>query len=143
MAADSKDPSSPIQEHYINQMAELQRVVLETQQALQQLRQDARTDGVSVDALNLLIQVRGRNLPDGGTRILNELVSYAHQVGIEFDQIAPRNVQYDGTERNASSDLPEVLGSGSQDMQLLNRISPFVQLAVGALISAAMLWYLQ
>jgi len=68
-------------------MSGLQRIVLESQRELQQLRLDAKADGLNLDALNLFIQVRSRNLPDGGTKTLNDLVTYAIRTGIHFDQV--------------------------------------------------------
>jgi hypothetical protein len=124
-------------------MSANQETIFESQRELQQLRQDAKIDGSNVEALNLLIQVRGRNLPDGGTRILNDLVTYAISIGIQFDQVTSQ-LPWEHTERRpVTSNIPDERRGSPADQQLLDHIRLPAQLALGALLSAAMLWYLQ
>ena len=129
--------------HYIDQMSAVQRMISEPQRELQQLRQDAKTDGINVDALNLLVQVRSRSLPDGGTRILNDLVEYAVGIGIQFDQIASQHAWDHAEKQHITSNLPEEQRTSPANRQLFDHIRLSAQLALGALLSAAMLWYLQ
>ena len=140
-AFSNSEPSLP--RHYVDQMSALQRMVSESQQELQRLRQDAKTDGVNVDALNLLVLIRSRNLPDGGTRILNDLVEYAVDVGIQFDLGTPTRAWECEEKQHVTDDLPEGHRTNPTDQRLLHHIRLSAQLALGALLSAAMLWYLQ
>ena len=124
-------------------MSGVQGMILEPQRELQQLRQDAKTDGFNVDALNLLIQVRGRNLPDGGTRIFNDLVTYAISIGIQFDQVTSQHAWEHAEKQHVTSNLSEEQRTSAVAQRLFDHIRLSAQLALGALLSAAMLWYLQ
>jgi hypothetical protein len=124
-------------------MSAVQRMISEPQRELQQLRQDAKTDGLNVDALNLLVQVRSRSLPDGGARILNDLVEYAIGIGIQFDQVTPQHAWEQAENQHVTSNLPEEWRTSPAGQRLLDRIRFSGQLALGAVLSAAMLWYLQ
>jgi hypothetical protein len=117
-------------------------MISESQQELQQLRQDAKTDGFSLDALNLLIQVRSRNLPDGGKRILNDLVAYATTSGIAFDQVSFQRVGDNIDKQHLGNALPERERTTPPRQPLLDHLRLPAQVALGALLSAAMLWYL-
>lgn len=124
-------------------MSAVQRMISEPQRELQQLRQDAKVDGLNVDALNLLIQVRSRSLPDGGARILNDLVEYAIGIGIQFDQVTPQHAREKAESQHATSSSTEEPRTNSADQRFFDRVRFSGQLALGALLSAAMLWYLQ
>jgi len=124
-------------------MSENQGTIFEMQRELQKLRQDANMDGSNIEALNLLIQVRGRNLPDGGTRILNDLVAYATAIGIRFDQVTSHHAWENVEKQHVTSDFPEEQRTSPAVQRLLDHVRLSAQLALGALLSAAMLWYLQ
>ena len=143
MTDESINSKASLLEHYIDDMSEAQQMTLESQRELQRLRQDAKTDGLNVDALNLLIQVRSRTPPDGGTRILNDLVSYAISVGIQFDQVISQSSWELAEKQHVTSILPEEQRMSPSGQRLLNHIRLSTQLALGALLSATMLWYLR
>ena len=119
MPEDYTSTESSLLNHYIDLMSENQGAILESQRELQKLRQDAKMDGSNIEALNLLIQVRGRNLPDGGTKILNDLVAYAISIGIQFDRVTSRHAREYTEEQHITSNLSEECGSrrprGSSD----------------------------
>ena len=124
-------------------MSEVQRMIFDPQIALQQLRQDAKTDGFNVDALNLLTQVRSKNPPDAGTRVLNDLVAYAISTGVEFDQIASKGTWERTENQHVTSNLAEEKQTSLASQRRFDHIRLSAQLALGAILSAAMLWYLQ
>ena len=143
MTEESTSTESSLLKQYIDHMSGVQGMILEPQRELQQLRQDAKTDGLNVDALNLLVQVRSRSLPDGGARILNDLVEYAIGIGIQFDQVSPKPAWEHAEEQHVTSNLPEEQRTSPADQRIFGHIRLSAQLALGALLSAAMLWYLQ
>lgn len=136
-------PSPTLLSQYINDMSSDQGAIFDTQKGLQQLRQDARLDGYNVDALNLLIQVRGRNHPDGGSRILNDLVSYAMNAGIAFDNVIPHTPK--STSRHTA--LEDHLSEDGQDPEVASGSYSYLQMAlqitIGAALGISMLNYLQ
>ena len=143
MTEESTSTESSLLNHYIDLMSENQATIFESQRELQKLRQDAKMDGSSIEALNLLIQVRGRNLPDGGTKILNDLVAYAISIGIQFEQVTSQHSWEQSENQHVTSNLLEEQRTSPADQRLFDHIRLSAQLALGALLSAAMLWYLQ
>ena len=143
MTEESTSTESSLLNHYIEVMSENQGTIFESQRELQKLRQDAKMDGSNIEALNLLIQVRGRNFPDGGARILNDLVAYAISIGIQFDQVTSQHAFEQAENQHVTSDLPREQPTNLPVQRLFDHIRLSAQLALGALLSAAMLWYLQ
>ncbi len=143
MTEEFSSSKSSLLKHYIDDMSEAQRMISEPQGKLRQLRQDAKTDGLNVDALNLLVQVRSRSLPDGGTKILNDLVEYAIGIGVQLDQVTSQHAWEHAEKQDVTGNLPEEQRTNPADQRVFGHIRLSAQLALGALLSAAMLWYLQ
>lgn len=143
MSEEFTNTESSLLKHYIDNLSVVQRMISEPQRELQQLRLDAKTDGLNVDALNLLVLVHYRNLPDGGSKILNDLVAYAISMGIQFDQLTSQQTWEHPETLHITNNLPEEQRTSPASRQFFDHIRLSAQLALGALLSAAMLWYLQ
>ncbi len=143
MTEETTNTESSLPKQYTEQMSELQRMILDSQRELQQLRLDAKMDGLNIDSLGLLIQIRGRNLPDGGTKIFNDLVTYAISVGIEFDHVISQHPPEDVETQHITSIVSEEQRTNRTPQRRSDQIKLSAQLALGALLGAAMLWYLQ
>ena len=135
------DPS--LLENYVEQMTGLSASVIDQQRDLAQLRQDAKTDGFNVDALNFLIQIRAKNFSDGGAEVLNDLISYASRSGIQLDLVAAPEAAAWTTPTQTVGDMWDEVDYSPDPTSVSQRLKPVAQLALGALITAAMLWYLR
>ena len=120
-----------------------------------ELRQDARSGGLNMQALNSLVDIMGESSHDRGSQVLADLVSYARAAGVESDPgVAParpaaeanRPVQNDEGEVVVLAQLkaPVVRGSAAKKKPLSAAWAKgLLQGSLAITISAALLWLLQ
>lgn len=68
---------------YLERLVPLQEVAEETRDRLGEIKQEARSDGLNLDALNALLPVIGKYPHDKGARVLSEVIRYAEAFGAE------------------------------------------------------------
>ena len=71
-----------LREH-LERIVPLQEVFNESLDSLNEVKREARSDGLSTDALNAFLPILVRNPHDKGARVLNEVFCYAEALGIE------------------------------------------------------------
>ena len=67
--------------YYAGRMTELHALIMDANMEIGHLRQDAKNNGMNVDALTVLGQVRSRDRKDDGKELLDDLMKYARETG--------------------------------------------------------------
>lgn len=88
---------------YLNRMVPLQEVAAENIERLNEIKRDARADGMNRDAINALLPVLSKYPHDKGASVLNEVIRYAEVFGA-----GPI-----GSQANAITHRPRELGSNA------------------------------
>ncbi len=68
---------------YLERLVPLQEVVDGTRDRLGEIKREARSDGLNLDAMNALLPVLSKYPHDKGANVLNELIQYAEAYGTE------------------------------------------------------------
>ncbi len=76
-------------EAYVERLADLARSVSEAQGEMGRIRNEARRNGVNIEALNYVSSLHARHPNDSGAMIINHVVDYAGRTGVEME-IMPR-----------------------------------------------------
>ena len=75
--------SDDITRAYLGRMAPLQEAYTENVNGLNEIKADARADGLNLDAVNALLPLLAKYPHDKGAMVINELIRYAEAYGTE------------------------------------------------------------
>ena len=131
-------PEHTLVDGYIERMVDLQTKISEANKELQLVRQDAKINGIDLDALNFLVQVRSRNKNDKGVLVLTNLVAYAHVTGTPLRVVVER----DAPASEFSDSTMPMSGDFAEDD---NKTSPrgfLIKATWGMVVAATLLWFL-
>lgn len=107
----------------IGEMLEAREAMNEQRDRLNDLRREARSEGLNMQALNPLIEIMGEYSHDGGSQVLNRMIAYAQTCGTALD-VAPAS---QSTKETASSEaVVETSEQGQQLQPQLQATSPAV-----------------
>ena len=112
----------------IREMVKVKEAMNEHRDRLVSLRQEARAEGLNMQALNPLIEVMGEHSHDGGSRVLNEVIAYAQSCGTVLD-VAPTSRPPEETSAALSGTASEPGGAHQQFQPQLRATSPAVEAA--------------
>lgn len=83
---------------YIENIAALQNSIQELSVEINQLRRDARADGFNMEAVHTLAQIVAKSPHDGGLGLLQDIVKYAHEIGLELEAVTVDEVERERNE---------------------------------------------
>ena len=75
--------SGAVLSEYLERMVPLQGAITENVDRLNEIKRDARSDGVNLDALHALLPILIKYPHDKGASVLNEIIRYAEAFGVE------------------------------------------------------------
>jgi hypothetical protein len=127
---------------YVERMSELQTLVQESGSQIGQIRQDAKSNGVNPEALTLIGLAKARNPRDGGVLLLNDIIRYARQAGMEIDA-DPQAFPDSDVRGKPSENWLEALQDDDVSKHSLNVTKLAGQLVLGGIIGVAFIWLLR
>ena len=75
--------SEATERDYLERLVPLQEILENTRDRQVEIKREARSDGLHLDALNALLPVLGKYPHDKGARVLSEVIRYAEAYGTE------------------------------------------------------------
>ena len=112
----------------IGEMLEAREAMNEQRDRLNDLRREARSEGLNMQALNPLIEIMGEYSHDGGSQVLNRMIAYAQTFGTALD-VAPASRPAEETAAASSAAATEPSEQHQQLQPQLQSISPAVAVA--------------
>jgi uncharacterized protein (UPF0335 family) len=121
---------------YIDKISEVQRSIQELQTEINQIRRDARTDGFNMEAVNILSQIIAKSSHDEGVGLLQDIVEYAHQIGIKLDSVTVETEEK-AVERNKTDEVETVSVSRFRAIEspVDRRFALLLQLGIGLAVA--------
>ena len=134
---------------YLVHIVPLQEDLEETRDRLKEIKRDARSDGLNLDAINILVPVLGKYPHDKGAKVLNEVIRYAEAYGTEGLVARGDGEAHPSSSAEARAGLPQVpeaatpppadvkpRGLGSRPLRLST------QIAASLCVTFGLLWLL-
>ena len=142
-AASSSDPT--LITNYFDKMLEVQSSIKELQKEYQQLLKDAEVDGLERKALNPLMNLLAGETRPQGIVLLNKLVEYSEQAGLELDVVSSARLSAVEAE---SQPVPETRRWNTQsnlaeEHRLIgDKTAAWLQAIIGLAAGGTFLWLL-
>ena len=133
----------------LRRLVPLQEVAEETKDRLGEIKREARSDGLNLDALNALLPVIGKYPHDKGASVLNEVIRYAEAFGTE-GLVARGNADaHASSNAEASAEVPQLpeattpppAGSGRRLVAFASLRLP-TQVALAGFLTFGLIWLL-
>jgi len=132
MTDSAEQPHRSLLPDYIERISALQRSTQELQAEMNQIRRDARADGLNMEAVNILSIVVSKSSHDGGLSMLQDVVKYAYEMGINLDSVTvetnPKASESDSTFRHEAASVSQFKAS---DTSIDERLAFLFQLGLG------------
>ena len=100
--------SNAMMRDYMERLVPLQEIAEENKNHLNEIKREARSDGLNLDALNALLPVIGKYPHDKGARVLSEVIRYAEAFGTEELVARGDGEAHASSGGQARADLPQV-----------------------------------
>jgi len=139
---DAEDEAARL-EMYVERLAAMQSTVADLNREMNLVRQDARINGINLDALNFVVSLRSRFPDNLGSPVIDEVISYADISGVDFERNPIRIAEMQ--EPTASNQTPTAQEQYAHEYieEDEEKQSGFVnQILVGLGITILMLWLL-
>ena len=126
---------------YVERISALQKTIQELNGELNRLRQDARINGLDLEALNLVTSLRSRFPQDGGAGIVDNIIHYADLTGVDFERNPAHLLdRVARPSEEPAAPVPSDISSGymiEEDEQESSFLGPLV---LGVSLTALLLW---
>lgn len=143
MTEQQRAHSPALLKSYLDKVAEAHSCIQDLHVDIGRIRQDARADGYNMEAIHLLGQILAKSPHDDGVGLMNDIIKYATEIGIELEKIVvnPYPVSHseehdDGLERRTNSRF------FTSRLFMDRRIALFFQLTFGLVLAGAFIWFL-
>lgn len=139
----------PTVRDYLERMVPLETDAVETRDRLNEIKREARSDGLNLDALDALLRILGKCPHDKGSSVLNEVIRYAEAYGTKGLVASCDGGPQASTGGLAGAEVPQLprattpppadasprgLGSG--------RLPVWTQVAASLVVSIGLIWLL-
>ena len=117
---------------HIEKISVLQSSIQDLQVEINEVRRDARTEGFNMEAVHILSQIVAKSSHDGGLGLLQDIVKYAQQIGVELDTVTVEtNAETAETDTTSEDDAASVSHFKAIDAPIDQRFALLFQLGLG------------
>ena len=137
-----------LREH-LERIVPLQEILNENLDRLNEVKREARSDGLSIEALNAFLPILVRNPYDKGARVLNEVLCYAEALGTEtFASKAAADSQAPAEPAREVQDPQPATANNPPPVESRRKLTTLTQFRVATQVVAAvslsigLIWFL-